>query len=130
MDKLELPEQWADITDGQLTFTHEYPKPGKYKAMFTLHNIVSTLTLKSEAFLLRRIDGLMVETGLKGRPVPDGYGLNKDRYPVNKVIQFKTSVAGGDVEKYIVELNGEQFKSTTNPTIKYSSTEVCAQTIS
>lgn len=115
-----------NMQNGHLLFSHAYAKPGKYKSMFTLTNVVSALTLKTESYLLRRINGLTVDVMLKGRDgnALDGYGRNKARFPTNRVIQFKASVAEGDVEKYIVELNGEQYKTTTNPTLKFSTTEV------
>lgn len=123
-EKVELPENPIELPDGYMAFSHEYPKPGKYKVMFTLSNLVTSLTLKTESYLLRRINGLSAEVGLKGRATADGYGNNKERFPTNKVIQFKLSTEEGDVEKYFVELNGQPFKATTVPLVSYSSGEV------
>lgn len=107
-----------------MAFTHVYQKPGKYKVMFTMTNLVTALTLKTETYLLRRINGLAVETRIKGRAVTDGYGNTKDRFPTGKVIQFKLSTEVGDVEKFFVELNGEPYKTTTASSVSFSSTEV------
>lgn len=124
-EKVMVSDQSLDLADSGMQFKHEYAKKGKYKVMFTLSNLVTSLTLKAEATLMNRIQGLDVSVKVKGRgAVENGYGPGHDRYPVNKMIQFNMSVADGDVEKYVIELNGQPLKSTTNPILKYSTAEV------
>lgn len=109
---------------GSLVFNHEFARSGKYKVMFTLSNLVSSLTLKKQAFVLRRIAGLSVEDRIKGRGEVAGYGPQMNRYPTGKVVNFRFNVTEGDVDKYLVELNGELFKETTLDTMAFSTKEV------
>ena len=109
---------------GSLVFNHEFARSGKYKVMFTLSNLVSSLTLKKQAFVLRRIAGLSVDDRIKGREKTAGYGPEANRYPTGQVVNFRLNVTEGDVDKYLVELNGELFKETTLDTVAFSTKEV------
>lgn len=109
---------------GNLVFNHEFGRSGKYKVMFTLSNLVSSLTLKKQVFVLRRIAGLSVEDRIKGREQVAGYGPEANRYPTGKVLNFRFNVTDGDVDKYLVELNGELFKETTLDSMAFSTKEV------
>jgi len=115
-------KQW--IKPGVLFFQHEFPKSGKYRTMFTLTNLVSTLTLKKESFVMRRIQGLSVEMKHKSGQVIKSYGKNGDRYPVSDLIRFHLRVMEGDVERFIVERNGEIYKETTLDVVPFTTTEV------
>jgi hypothetical protein len=115
-------KQWKK--PGELFFQHEFSKSGKYRTMFTLSNMVSALTLKKESFVMRKIHGLSVDLKHKSGQVIQSYGKNKDRYPVSDLIRFHMKVQKGDVERYIVERNGETFKETTLDVVPFSTTEV------
>lgn len=123
-EKHEIHESMSQMEDGQLTFEHAYPKSGKYKTMFTLTNLVSSLTLKKESFILRRVQGLSVQVKMKDRSQTDGFGKDGDRYPTSKIIEFQLNVEEGDVERYVIERNGEMFKETTLDRLQFSSPEV------
>lgn len=123
-EKHEIRESMSQMQDGELKFEHSYEKSGKYKTMFTLTNLVSALTLKKESFLLRRIHNLALQVKMKDRSEMDGYGKDRDRFPTSKIIQFKLNVQDGDVERFVIEHNGQMFKETTLDQVQFSSQEV------
>lgn len=57
-----IPEKWSELPNGEKIFSHRYKHPGHYKVIVTMSNLVSTLTLKTDIFLLRRINGFELET--------------------------------------------------------------------
>ena len=109
---------------GVMIFHHEYVKSGKYKAMFTLSNLISNVILKKQVVVMRRITELSVVSKLRGKESDEGYGIRRDRYPAGKTIDFKIRTEDGDVEKYLIEINGQPFKDTTLDKISFSSQEV------
>lgn len=123
-ERHEIRESMSQMQDGQLNFEHTYEKSGKYKTMFTLTNQVSALTLKKESFLLRRIHGLGLQVKMKDSSQMDGFGKNRDRFPASKIIEFKLNVEDGDVERFVIEHNGQMFKETTLDRVQFSSQEV------
>ena len=118
-ERHEIRESMAQMRDGELTFEHPYEKSGKYKTMFTLTNLVSALTLKQESFMLRRVHGLAVQVKLKDRSEMDGFGKDGIRFPTSKVIEFKLNVQDGDVERFVIEHNGQMFKETTLDRVQF-----------
>lgn len=123
-ERHEIPQSMSQMKDGQLEFEHEFQKAGKYKTMFTLSNLVSRLTLKMQSFVLKRIHGLSLQVNMKGREESDGFGLNSDRFPTSKLIEFKLNVEDGDVERFVIQRNGQMFKETTQDRVQFSSQEV------
>ena len=127
-ETVRLPQALTQIKNGLMTFDHEYMKSGKYKAMFTLSNIISNLVLKKQVVVMKRITGLSVEAKIRGRQETGGYGSRKDRYPTGTSIDFIMRTTEGDVEKYLIEINGQPFKETTLDKMSFSSQEVRAET--
>lgn len=92
--------------------------------MFTLSNMVSTLTLKKESFVMRKIKEVSVDMKHKSGQMIESFGRNGDRFPVKDLIRFHLRVKEGDVERFIVERNGEVFKETTLDVVPFTATEV------
>lgn len=92
--------------------------------MFTLANTVSSLTLKKETFVLRRIHGLTVDLIQKDKTKMVGFGRNEKRFPILKPIRFAMKVETGDVDRYIIELNGQVWSETTKDVIAFNTSEV------
>ena len=122
--KVELASAKDRFKDASVSFDHEYKRPGKYKTMFTLSNLVSSFTLKKTSFVLRRITGFTVQTTLKRNASVTGYGSNQDKFPVSETIVFKMSAQSGDVERFLVEKESSMYKETTLDEIQFSSESV------
>ncbi|RWS31890.1 polycystic kidney disease protein 1-like protein 2-like protein [Leptotrombidium deliense] len=106
-------------------FKHEYKHSGRYRVTATLKNIVSSVNLKTEVYLQHKIEGFRVNYGmLQGKSkIIEGFGPNRDRYPINRKIAFYFDVETGDVHKYIAVLNGQAYKETTDKRLVYTSKE-------
>ncbi|RWS14806.1 polycystic kidney disease protein 1-like protein 2-like protein [Dinothrombium tinctorium] len=116
----QIPEK--EFPGRKHSFEHEYRHSGKYRVTATLSNIVSSVSLKTEVYLQRKIDGFRVNFGMRDKrrkELISGYGPNADRYPVNKKITFNFDVETGDVHKYIIYLNGQLLKETTDNRFVY-----------
>lgn len=60
---------------------------------------------------------------IKPMPLP-GFGSVKNRFPINKKINFTLSTQTGDIEYFLTDLNGKIFKNSTENITSFQSDEV------
>ena len=81
---------------------------------------------------MRRITGLAVKTKYLNpeRGYVPGIGVNANYFPISKPINFTIDTKAGDIEHYVIEMNGQPWKnSTLNMTSFKTSQVICQSTL-
>lgn len=77
--------------------------------------------------VLRRITGLDVKSKYFNpeRGYVSGIGQNNEYFPIDRPINFTIESKTGDIEHYIIELNGHSLKNSTQNVTSFKTSEVC-----
>ncbi|CAG2103799.1 unnamed protein product, partial [Medioppia subpectinata] len=112
-------EVW-DVPDTDWTglhvIQHEYEKAGKYNVKVNMSNIVSKQIRRFQVDVLRRITGLKVTAKYHNpdRGFIPGIGPNTDYFPIDRQINFTFATQTGDIEHYVIDLNGHPLQNSTD----------------
>lgn len=78
---------------------------------------------------MKRIVGLKVGTAYRDlldnreKWLP-GFGVYNNRFPISKQINFTLSIQNGDIEHYVMELNGQPLRNSSESVISYETRKV------
>ena len=54
-----------------------------------------------------------------------GIGLKQNSFPIDRQINFTIGAESGDIEHYVIELNGQPLKNSTYNITSFKSRKVC-----
>lgn len=123
---LTIPNSIKHFEPGFIKIEHEYQKPGNYVVTVLISNFVSSTTLEKSVHVLQKIIDFRVESKfepIKGRQVKS-VDLDLIKVATNSQVNFTFTLADGDVEKYIMYVDGKVFKESKENTFSFSSEKV------
>lgn len=113
----KIPEYHEDWS-GEYEISHVYEKSGVYNVIVEISNVVSKIQKQFQVDVLRRIVGLEVKAtrAIVNSSQPDTINQDTsstDLLPVGSTINLMINQEIGDVEYYLVHMNDELYKNTT-----------------
>lgn len=118
----ESQDEWS----GEYEVEHVYEKSGTANVDVEIANVVSKIKKKFQVDVSKKIVGIRVGSkyNVSNRQLSVVTLPDRQLVPINTKANFTITIANGDVEYYLVNMNDELYKNTTDPNLSLDFDEV------